>query len=248
MSEAANNSTRENARRSLPLPIDHSIALWKSGLVICNAISFQRWERAGNQLISFTESTAWWIADWLVYGENNFHDRYREAIEHTSLSYQTLRNYVWVARRFDLPRRRDDLSFGHHAEVAALDLPEQDYWLRKSEELGWSRNQLRNNVRTSLKGREAREEQCPPWTARATEPGELSALPGVAAPPQAGPPDNKLILRLTREQVNQFATVADRQTLPVDRWAIQVLETAASEHGPGTFGGHARMAVSGPPK
>jgi hypothetical protein len=244
MTESANNSTRDTARRSLPLPIDHSIALWKSGLVICNAISFQRWERAGSQLISFTESTAWWIADWLVYGENNFHDRYREAIENTSLSYQTLRNYAWVARRFDLPRRRDDLSFGHHAEVAALDLPERDYWLRKSEELGWSRNQLRNNVRTSLKERQAREEQRPP-TACAAEPGELSAFPEVAAQRQAGPPNSELILRLTREQVNQFATVADKQTLPVDKWAIQVLETAASEHSPGTFGGHARMAVSG---
>ena len=75
---------------------------------------------------------------WLVYGESQFKDRYEEAIRRTSLNYQTLRNYTWVARRFDLSRRRDNLSFGHHAEVAALDPPEQEFWLRKAEKYGWS--------------------------------------------------------------------------------------------------------------
>ena len=43
------------------------------------------------------------------------------------LDYQTLRNYAWVARRFAMSRRRDTLSFGHHAEVPALPEPEQGY-------------------------------------------------------------------------------------------------------------------------
>jgi hypothetical protein len=41
-------------------------------------------------------------------------------------------NYAWVARRFAMSRRRDTLSFGHHAEVAALPEPEQDFWLREA--------------------------------------------------------------------------------------------------------------------
>jgi hypothetical protein len=86
----------------------------------------------------------------MIYGESAYTGRYREAIEKTSLDYQTLRNYAWVARRFPMSRRRDTLSFGHHAEVAALQGPEQDYWLRKAEELRWSRNQLRREVHTSL--------------------------------------------------------------------------------------------------
>jgi hypothetical protein len=36
-----------------------------------------------------------------------------------------------------MSRRRDTLSFGHHAEVATLSEPEQDYWLRKAEEHRW---------------------------------------------------------------------------------------------------------------
>jgi len=62
-----------------------------------------------------------------------------------------------VARRFELERRRDNLSFAHHAEVAPLTQPEQDYWLRVAEEKGWSRNQLRREVRASLAERQRRD-------------------------------------------------------------------------------------------
>src|SRR5262249_35172030 len=65
----------------------------------------------------------------------------------TGFSYQTLRNYSWVASRFPLSRRRDSLSFGHHAEVAALDEEEQEAWLRRADLRRWSRNELRRNVR-----------------------------------------------------------------------------------------------------
>lgn len=44
---------------------------------------------------------------------------------------------AWVARRFGKSRRRDTLHFSHHAEVAALAEPEQDFWLRKAEAHNW---------------------------------------------------------------------------------------------------------------
>ncbi len=53
-----------------------------------------------------------------MFGERRFGTRYRSAIEATDLDYQTLRNYAWVARNVDAGRRREELSFQHHAEVA----------------------------------------------------------------------------------------------------------------------------------
>jgi hypothetical protein len=64
---------------------------------------------------------------WLIHGENAYSGRYRDAIEQTSLDYQTLRNYAWVARSLPLSRRRDTLSFAHHAEVARPPECEQDF-------------------------------------------------------------------------------------------------------------------------
>ncbi|NKQ24053.1 LmbU family transcriptional regulator [Streptomyces galbus] len=68
------------------------------------------------------------------------------------LDYQTLRNYAWVARHFELWRRRETLSFGHHAEVASLPSAEADSWLDQAEQHGWSRNQLRLRLRESRGG------------------------------------------------------------------------------------------------
>ena len=68
--------------------------------------------------LSTHSSSAWCLGDRLVYGEDACSGPYRNAIEQTSLDYQTLRNSAWVARRFSLSRRRDTLSLAHHAEEA----------------------------------------------------------------------------------------------------------------------------------
>jgi hypothetical protein len=125
------------------------------GLHLPGQLSFARWVGVGRRLSDVYSSSAWCLGDWLVYGEAAFGGRYREAVEQTSLDYQTLRNYAWVAKRFGLSRRREGLSFGHHAEVAALPEAEQDFWLRKAEELGWPVKRLRQEVRASLAARSA---------------------------------------------------------------------------------------------
>ncbi|WP_231949535.1 LmbU family transcriptional regulator [Alloactinosynnema sp. L-07] len=114
-------------------------------------LAFDRWERAGHQIFRIVDSSAWCLGDWLLYGQEQYADRYRQAVEAAGLDYQTLRNYAWVARKFELDRRRHGLSFQHHAEVAALPAQEQDQWLTRAEQARWSRNQLRNQIRESRK-------------------------------------------------------------------------------------------------
>jgi hypothetical protein len=95
------------------------------------------------------DASAWWIGDWLLFGQSEYGNRYKHAIAATGLDYQTLRNYAWVASRFDPARRRDTLSFGHHAEVAALPEADQEAWLRRCVVERWSRNELRRRMRAS---------------------------------------------------------------------------------------------------
>jgi hypothetical protein len=73
--------------------------------------------------------------------------RYREAIAATGLDYKTLRNYAVVARRFEFARRREDLTFHHHAEVCALTDEDQQIWLDRAAENGWSKAELRRQLR-----------------------------------------------------------------------------------------------------
>ena len=109
-------------------------------------MSFAEWVSVGQDLLRVSSASAWWLGDWLVYGQRAYRQRYMAALESTPLDYQTLRNYAWVARHVEMSRRRDKLSFQHHAEVAALPPDEQHRWLERAEERGWSRNELRRRL------------------------------------------------------------------------------------------------------
>jgi hypothetical protein len=110
------------------------------------------WLTLGRQLYIVADSSAWWLGDWLVFGQHRFPDRYEQAIAGSSLNYQTLRNYAWVARKFPPELRRAELSFQHHAEVAALPEGERARWLDRAQEGRWSRSELRRRLRAKDSG------------------------------------------------------------------------------------------------
>ncbi|OIK05308.1 regulator [Streptomyces monashensis] len=168
------------------------------------------WEQIGTNLRELVNSSAWWLADWLIYGEAAYGwRRYKEAIERTGLDYQTLRNYAWVARRFEHHRRRDNLSFAHHAEVTRLSPPEQDYWLRKAEQQKWSRNELRRAVRASLAVQSDTDEIAPGG-------GDEKRRQEVTT----------LTIELSTGQLEYYAKAAAAHGLPVDKWVTRMLDTA----------------------
>jgi hypothetical protein len=203
-------------------PVSHAVLdsgkIPRTGLQLPYRLPFDAWVDVGKRLAAVVNSSAWCLGDWLVYGEVNFTGRYREAIERTSLDYQTLRNYAWVARKFSLQRRREKLSFGHHAEVAALPEPEQEYWLRKAEELGWSRNQTRHEIRTSLRERNAAGTQ---QEDRVEEPPDApGGTPGDEAPVLT------IRMKLTQDQLEQYQNAANRAGCSIEDWAMLILDRA----------------------
>jgi hypothetical protein len=129
-----------------PRGLRETARVTQHGLQIAAAIDFESWMTMGRRITGISNACAWCLGDWLLYGERVFGERYKTAVTATSLDYQTLRNYAWVARRFEMSRRRDSLSFQHHAEVAALPEPDQDLWLLRAERSRWSRNELRRRL------------------------------------------------------------------------------------------------------
>jgi hypothetical protein len=204
--------------------VGREATLQKSGMTFPQDLSQRAWERLGSGLRELTNSSAWWLGDWLIFGETAYGwRRYREAIDRTGLDYQTLRNYAWVARRFEHHRRRDSLSFAHHAEVTRLSPPEQDYWLRKAEQQMWSRNELRRAVRTSL------AEQSP---TAGISPSGGNGKQEVSQPAEAAGADEPrreattLTIELSARQLDIYSKVAAAHGLPVDKWVTQVLDAA----------------------
>jgi hypothetical protein len=124
----------------------------RTALYLREVLLYDEWQQIGERLLTVANSSAWWIGDWLLFGQRTYPDRYAIAVERTGFDYQTLRNYAWVASRFDPARRHETLSFSHHAEVAALAEEEQDDWLRRAWVNGWSRNALRRQLRIERAG------------------------------------------------------------------------------------------------
>ncbi|MGH3273208.1 MAG: LmbU family transcriptional regulator [Streptosporangiaceae bacterium] len=187
------------------------IKISRRGLRFPQKLSFERWINIGQHLSDISSSSAWCLGDWLAYGETAFTGRYRSAIEQTSLDYQTLRNYAWVAKRFSLSRRQETLSFGHHAEVAALPEPEQDFWLRKAELFHWSVKHLRHEVRTSLRERAI---------------GCHSQPEAISGKRQARPPETGLNIQITSDKLAACEAAAQGIGLSLEQWVALALEQA----------------------
>jgi N6-adenosine-specific RNA methylase IME4 len=91
-------------------------------------MSLEEWLAAGEVLGKFERSVQWWLGDWWVYGEHRYGDRTAivTAPEWVGPSLKTCKNVGSVCRAFERSRRRDLLSFSHHAEVAGLDAADAD--------------------------------------------------------------------------------------------------------------------------
>lgn len=213
------------------------VVIPKRGLQFPRQLPFERWVRVGRQLSDIHTSSAWCLGDWLVFGEAAYSGRYRDAVELTCLDYQTLRNYAWVARRFALSRRRDSLSFGHHAEVAALGEAEQGFWLRKAEELRWSVKRLRRELQASLAERDSGGDSPPGGAAgRGDDDGQR---PGPARDPLV-----RVHVHITAQQLQTCRAAAARAGMTIEAWAALVLDHAAL-HGLPASQARARDLVPG---
>lgn len=138
-------------------------SLQRTGLVVQREPTYEEWSEIGRILTHVDGSVHWWIGDWLNYGERAYGEKYTQALEVTEFDYDTLKGDRWVAQQIELVRRRTNLPFSHHKEVAALPPHEQDELLSEAEPLpGETEPRLsRSELRAKVKERRllvAREE------------------------------------------------------------------------------------------
>jgi len=118
----------------------------QTGLELPENLSFDDWQGIGQSLQGVERSLMWWIGDWLRYGERRYGEKYTQAVECTEKSYDSVRAAKWVSEKFETVRRRTNLSWSHHKEVAALDPLAADRLLDLAESESWSQKELRRRV------------------------------------------------------------------------------------------------------
>lgn len=122
---------------SLEMPDDFDMNLWK---------------KAGTTIKMLAKGAQWWVGDWLNFGEARFGEKYSQYIDELGLAQGTIANYQSISGRMPPDRRKEELSFGHHESVLAVEDPKlQDELLEMAIKENWTREQLRNYIRDLTK-------------------------------------------------------------------------------------------------
>jgi hypothetical protein len=125
------------------------------GLHILEPLTFDEWTACGESLWQYRQSLAWAVGDWYAYGENRFGEDAPQAFSVHEYSEQTISNYASVSRAFPPERRKFKVSHSHYDAARGLrqadgspDTAAQDTVLGASVEFGYSREDVREIVRT----------------------------------------------------------------------------------------------------
>jgi hypothetical protein len=137
------------------------------------------WAAAGRRIGAVGRCIQWLLGDWIAYGNAKFGERYARASKISGYDPQTLMNMVYVASRFEISRRRENLSWSHHETIAALHHEEQDRWLDQAEANRWSVADLRVMLRVSR--REDAEREGEPGEDMAPPAGSQAVVAGAEA-------------------------------------------------------------------
>lgn len=117
--------------RSPDVP-NESAELTRVGWTPASDIGLAEWSALGRRFGEIGRCSQWWLGDWISYGNAKFGERYSRAVKLTGYDVQSLMNMVYVASRYEISRRRENLSWSHHATLAPLDVPSQEHWLERA--------------------------------------------------------------------------------------------------------------------
>ncbi|HEX8055567.1 MAG TPA: hypothetical protein VF481_02810 [Novosphingobium sp.] len=149
-----------------------------TSLSLPESLTFEQWEEIGAELANRARKLNWWIGDWWAAGHHRYGERARLAARGLfGKEFKTLANIASVCRAFEPSRRREHLSWSHHAEASALSPNAADMLLDLAERDRLSKAQVRAAV-TTIRGGPAARAVSPDEAAVASLFRAYNRLPG----------------------------------------------------------------------
>lgn len=121
--------------------------LEKTSLTFKREVTKEEWSKVFSGLKTIEGCVQFWIGDCLKYREQKW-GMYKDVVEESGYSQGTIENIKSICDSVESPRRRGDLSFGHHAEVASLEASSQDKFLQQAVDNEWSIKDLRSAIKS----------------------------------------------------------------------------------------------------
>jgi len=146
-----NKKKTVNSLAKIPLKIP-KCELSKTYLKVDASMTTKEFINVWDCLQQVNGAVQWWIGDWinLARDKHKFASTVQvENILNSVYSDGYLKNLSWVAWQIPESRRRENLSFSHHQEVAPLSEEEQEHWFDKAEKEHCSVKKLRAEIATA---------------------------------------------------------------------------------------------------
>lgn len=143
-----------------------------TSLMIPESFSEDQCLEVVRQLQGMDKCIRWWLGDAIAAAEKRYGAAKRIA-QVAGVSQQSLHHCSRLSEKFEDCRRRQNLSWSHHAEVVSLPEEEQEKWLDYAEEQGLSRQALRTEIKAAAAaveveaedvGDDQEEERIPPYS------------------------------------------------------------------------------------
>lgn len=126
---------------------DPKFSITPTGIRFNEELSFDEWDALGQKLAPLGRSIGFIIGDWINYGEARYGEKYERALERTGMTYTTLANFSYVARKVEISLRNEKLDFTQHYVVAKLKTDdEKRHWLKMAEKHKLSIRRLRKSI------------------------------------------------------------------------------------------------------
>ena len=109
-------------------------------------LSIEAWGGLLARTGTISNATPWWMGDLMLHGENAYGESHTQYLPDDEHSIATLTAARWVASRIPPERRRPELSWSIHKEVASCEPADQDKYLDLAQAEGLSVRHLRERI------------------------------------------------------------------------------------------------------
>jgi N6-adenosine-specific RNA methylase IME4 len=129
--------------------------LTETGIEVEGEPTLSEHQGVGDFISRAHKASGWWVADWLRYGESrkDWKEKLDAVLDVTGYEYETAMNLKYLGENVPSSRRRADVDISKHFEVAPLPAKEQEQWLERTAEHGWTKRELRNEIRAAARVR-----------------------------------------------------------------------------------------------
>lgn len=108
---------------------------------------YEIWEAETTVLMAVARGVQWWVGDAFAFGDEAYGEQSSQVFDPLHYSYDSVTRMARTARAIPPTRRRPNVPFAVHSDVAALPLPEQEVLLDYAAEHGSRREEIRPLVR-----------------------------------------------------------------------------------------------------